>query len=239
MSAPIREAIAIHAAGRVLGGELAYPGDADPCFAALVIGPHPYLGGTMQNALIAAIADALAQAGGVSLRFDYGGAGRSSAAATIDLAASMSAFWTTGHAPEDPARIEDAAAAFDALVALDVRPLVLIGYSFGASAAWRFSGEAARPIAATVLVSPTLARHEFPARRVAADRPALVIHSADDFCTPEARVAEWIGCLGDGVRYSRHPAGNHFFRGAEAVVGREVADFALRAAERSREFAAC
>lgn len=222
----LRESIAIRRSGRRLGGELAYAPDADPAFAALVIGPHPYMGGTMQNALIAAIALALARAGGVSLRFDYAGTGRSRERATVDVAASMAAFWKSGHAPEDPERLADAEAALRSLEALGVQPLLLVGYSFGAAAAWRLVQAEAVNVAGAALVSPTLSRHDFARVPGGPLRPTLVIHSRDDFCTPEPVVAAWVRSQSTPIQYSCHPAGNHFFRGVEHRIGLEVAHFA-------------
>lgn len=226
MTDQMRESIAIGPPGRRLGGELAYAPDTEPDFAALVIGPHPYMGGTMQNALIAAMARALARAGGVSLRFDYAGTGRSRERATMDVAASMSAFWKTGHAPEDPERLADAEAAFQSLDALGVQPLLLVGYSFGAAAAWRLVQAEAADVAGVALISPTLSRHDFARATGGPLRPTLVIHSRDDFCTPEPVVAAWVRSQSTPIQYSCHPAGNHFFRGDEHRIGLEVAHFA-------------
>lgn len=239
MTHVIRESIDIRFPGRRLGGELAYPGEDDPVFAALVIGPHPYMGGTMQNVLLAAIAVALASAGGVSLRFDYGGTGRSSDSMAIDLAASMAAFWETGHTPEDPERFDDAEAALRYLQLLGVHPLFLVGYSFGAAVAWRLAQNETADIAGVSLVSPTLSRHEFVCANDGRARPTLVIHGQDDFCTPEPIVAEWVRSRRFPIQYSCHSIGNHFFRGAEQRIGREVVEFVASVREQRPELTAC
>lgn len=238
MNTAIRESVAIVRGRRRLSGELSYQADANPAFAALVIGPHPYMGGTMQNALVTAITEALAEAGGLSLRFDYGGTGLSEGP-RIDVAASMSAFWETGHAPEDPDRLEDAVAAFAFLDSLAVHPRILVGYSFGASAAWRLACRESATLAGLALVSPTLSRHPFPTAWPPRARRLLVIHSTDDFCTAESAVGEWVRSLPAGVEYSRHVGGNHFFRGAEHRIGQEVAEFITSRCRNSSEVAAC
>lgn len=238
MSAAIRESVAILPGRRPLSGELSYPADADPAFAALVIGPHPYMGGTMQNALVTAIAEALADAGGLSLRFDYGGTGRSEGS-RIDVAASMSAFWESGNAPDDPDRLEDSVAALEYLDSLAVRPRFLVGYSFGASAAWRLACREPATLNGVALLSPTLTRHPFPATRKPRTRRLLVIHGTDDFCTTESAVTDWIRSLSVGVEYSSHVGGNHFFRGAERRIGQEVADFITSLCRNPSEGAAC
>lgn len=227
----IHESVRFPGAAGLLGGELAYPDDGKPAFAALVIGPHPYMGGTMRNALVAAVADELARAGGVSLRFDYAGTGVSPGR-PIDVAASMAEFWHTGHAPEDAQRLGDAAAAAGCLAKLGVSPLTVAGYSFGAAAAWRLLAAGTVRIEAAALISPTLARHDFAVPAGRWTPPALlVLHSQDDFCTPAQRVADWVAHLSAHVDYDCLEGGNHFFRGAEPDVARRVAGFMSRVKE--------
>ncbi|MBI5865639.1 MAG: alpha/beta fold hydrolase [Planctomycetes bacterium] len=238
MTQILREETRVRTPHRTLHVELAYPADAEPAFAALVIGPHPYMGGTMQNVLVATIADEIAQAGGVSLRFDYGGAGRSEGA-PVDVAASMAEFWRTGHAPEDAARADDADAAFRDLRSLGVRPVFIVGYSFGAFLAWRIGQRDGANVAGLVLVSPTLTRHTFERSDQASAAPILVIHSRDDFCTPEQAVTEWVRSLEPSTRLSCHAGGNHFFRGGERAIGQEAAAFIIAHANLSTECAAC
>lgn len=225
MHANFRERVRFAGASCQLSGELAYPASAEPVICALVIGPHPYMGGTMQNALVAAIADAITTAGGVSLRFDYGGTGESAGPA-IDVATSMTQFWNTGHAPEDPDRFRDAACAMSYCKSLAVQPLAIVGYSFGAAAAWKLYLNNRDSFAAIALLSPTIARHDFPIPPIQAlPLQMMVIHSRDDFCTPHRQVTEWTRCLPFPVEYRCHEAGNHFFRGREREIGKCVAAF--------------
>ena len=65
---------------RRLAGELAYPMGDDPVGAALLVNPHPYMGGSMHNNVIAHLHAALATAALVTLRFDYSGVGETRAA---------------------------------------------------------------------------------------------------------------------------------------------------------------
>lgn len=190
----IRERVAIAAARGEFAGELAYPARGAPRFSALLAGPHPYMGGTMRHPLICAIADDLALRGGVTLRFDYGDS------RGIDVAASMARFWETGHAPEDAGRLDaaaDAAAFLSRCTPQAAGRLVLLGYSFGCHVVWRLWLDrvvSPHAIAAVVLVSPTLTRHEFtlPDANPDGDPPILVIHSADDFATPLSVVTDWL-----------------------------------------------
>lgn len=225
MTPVVREVVSFNAAEGRLHGELAYPFDAEPTFAALIVGPHPYMGGTMHNALVTCLAEELAAAGGVSLRFDFSGSGASDGPA-LDLAASMAQFWSTGHAPEDPTRLRNAETALDYLEQLRVRPVALVGYSFGAAAAWGLWRTRAAHVASLALISPTLTRHGFASPPSAVGAPAvLVIHSVDDFCTPHRKVADWVGALPFPATFICHDAGNHFFRGSEQMIAQEVTAF--------------
>jgi len=218
-----REHVTLAGHDGVLAGELAYPGQGDPGFSALVLGPHPYMGGTMENPLVVALTEGLAQAGGAALRFDFGGSGRSQGR-PIDVAKSMAAFWATGRAPEDDARLADAEDALAWLAEVGPRPRFVVGYSFGAAAAWRLALRRRSEIDGLALLSPTLTRHAFPAPDTAETPPTLVVHSARDFCTPGDVLVEWAERQGPAVHVVWHDD-DHFFRGAEAAVAREVAEF--------------
>lgn len=209
----------------LLSGELAYPANVRQEFCALVVGPHPYMGGTMENPLVAAIAEEIAIGGGVSLRFDYGRTGESFGP-KIDVAASMTQFWNTGHAPEDPERFQDVECAMSFCESLGVRPLTIVGYSFGAAAAWKMYSENRERFEAIVLVSPTIARHKFSMPAIPLPPPRmLVIHSRDDFCTPYQQLMDWTRSLPFSIDLRFRDTGNHFFRGSEHEIGTLVARF--------------
>ena len=61
-----------------LEAELAYPAVDRAKRAIVIVGPHPLLGGDMQNNLVAALAERLAATGSMTLRFNYEGVGASS-----------------------------------------------------------------------------------------------------------------------------------------------------------------
>ncbi|MCK6484937.1 MAG: hypothetical protein HUU22_11170 [Phycisphaerae bacterium] len=250
----IRERVAIATPRGEFAGELAYPARGAPRFAALLAGPHPYMGGTMRHALIGAIGDELATRGGVSLRFDYGDL------SGIDVAASMARFWETGHAPEDAQRLDAAADAASFLIHCAppaARRLVMVGYSFGCHVAWRLWLDRRVPrhaVTEVVLISPTMTRHEFvwPDATTGEVPRMLVIHSADDFATPLTAVKNWVDSANRAhadrqspngraaevdfsastsvaVSLAEMPAGNHFFRGSETDIAAIAGDFAARA----------
>ena len=185
--------------------ELAYPADVEPSGAVAIVPPHPHMGGTMNNNLVAALAGLLATTR-ITLRFNYSTA--------VDAPASLAAFWATGHAPEDPRLIDDASAAIGTLrVLTGVEPAV-VGYSFGAFAAWTL--DYAGPL---VLVSPTLTRHDFAGRR----SPMLVVYSDNDFATP--RDASERFCDAQACDRQLVPGGQHFYRGSEAFLADRIERF--------------
>jgi alpha/beta superfamily hydrolase len=205
-----------------LHGELAYPEAGRPAGAAVLAGPHPLLGGNMDNNVVRALAAGLAERGLVTLRFDYRGVGRSEGPA-VDVAAHLARFWETSHVPDEMAFAEDvqASAALVAEAAPDV-PRALIGYSFGCALLpyVRVPG----PSCPRVLIAPTVGKHDYDPYR-AVDGPLLVIASEDDFATDCGRLRAWFDGLGAGRQLILRRFDNHFFRGHEGWLVEAVFAF--------------
>lgn len=203
-----------------LAGELTYPSHRTS-FAALLVNPHPHMGGRSGNALLVRLAEHLACGGGVVLSFDYSGVGESDGP-RIDVAKSMSQFWQSGSAPEDRRMVDDVEYAL-AWIAKQARlPLVLIGYSFGAYAA---TAVLADNVEAVVLISPTVKQHDFSALQEHTIAK-LVVHGDNDFATPHADLQTWMTSLPQPLRSRWIPSGDHFFRGQEDTVAGACLDFA-------------
>ncbi len=213
----IREYVRLPNARGALSAELCYP-LARTTFACLIANPHPHMGGRMSNNVVTHLAASLAAGGAVTLRFDYAGVGNSDGP-PVDVAASMAAFWKTGRAPEDPLMIEDAQAALDWLRRNRPLPLVLTGYSFGAYAVTQLTYEEPD---AFILISPTIAQHDFGAFTRCAV-PKLVIGGEGDFATPDGTFESWAAALTEPKTVRRVVGGNHFFRDRE----RDIADACL------------
>ena len=189
-----------------LAGELAYAA-ASPALAVLLVPPHPHMGGSMDNNIIRHLAADLPSMGAITLRFDYAG--------IVDLAASMAEFWQTGHAPEDPLMVADAAAAQTWFARSAALPQVVIGYSFGAFVAVTLA--ARTEPRALVLISPTIGQHDFSELRRFSG-PILVVYSDDDFATPGQQIEQWLRVAGRPIASRCIAGANHFFLNREAEI---------------------
>jgi alpha/beta superfamily hydrolase len=157
----------------IASGELTLEGalhEDTGSFAAVVLHPHPMLGGDMDNHVVTAACQTLAEAGGTTLRFNFRGAGRSQG----------SYDGGTGEA-------DDARAAVETMRAL--RPgaaLALVGYSFGAAIAANIAGDIAPD--ALALISPPVAMMKLPALNE--QLPALLITGDLDQVAPPAALKD-------------------------------------------------
>jgi alpha/beta superfamily hydrolase len=203
---------------RRLAGELAYPFD-QPRASCLIVNPHPYMGGRMDNNIVAALGTALPAAGIATLRFDYSGVGASEGSA-IDVTAAMSDFWSTGDAPIDPLMVDDAKTALCWLRRQAPAPLFIIGYSFGAYVASRI---APSDLCGLVLVSPTIKHHTINLAGIGA--PTLVLHSDNDFVADLATYDKWLAPLSPSVQHHCMRGGEHFFIGLENSVAEACVEF--------------
>lgn len=208
-----------------LSGELAYP-DSSPKAAVLIVGPHPYMGGHMENNVVAALANALASADCAALRFDYAGVGESDGG-PVDVAESLDAFWSTGRAPEDPLMVEDARAAMAWLTSqTGDRPLFIVGYSFGA---WAAAQVVMDDMAGLILLSPTLEKHDFSRIEPLSHRlPMLIVHSENDFATSIERYERWRAHEARRAESIRVDGADHFHIGREDELARSCIAFIER-----------
>ena len=183
--------------GTELEGDRLTP--ADPVGAAVVCHPHPLYGGTRNDAVVAAISRTLVGAGLRTLRFDFRGAGGSSG--------------THGFGTDE---LLDVVAAIDA-AAIDDRPFVLAGYSFGADVALAVDDPRIdRWIAAAPVLSV------FSTFAAATDpRPKLLVAAAhDQFMAAaelSATVSTWTATEVAPIESADHFFGGRFQR-LEAAV---------------------
>jgi len=210
----LEESVRIPAEVDELGGVLAYPFVGRPERVALVVGPHPMMGGRIENNVARAVGRGLAEHGFVTLRFRFGGAGPS--------AEIMGEFWRTGHAPDDPRRVGDAVTAFQWLKLTHPAPTVAIGYSFGASLLSALCGDS--QISHLVMIGATLAQHDYEAI-AACTKPKLVITADNDFATPLDATQAWFERADEPKRLVMIEAAEHFYRGQEQRLVSEILDW--------------
>jgi alpha/beta superfamily hydrolase len=204
-----------------LEGALAYAGGAPAECGVVVAGPHPLLGGSMDNNVVRALGGGLAARGVPTLRFNYRGVGGSEGV-PADVAAHLAEFWATSHVADEPAFREDlaAAAAFLRDAAGGAGP-ALVGYSFGCSLLPHAGAAADTPL---VLVAPTVGTHDYDAFAVLPN-PLLVVASDDDFAANAGRLRAWFDQLPGSRRLVTGRRDNHFFRGHEDWLAATVYEF--------------
>ncbi len=191
--------------GAVLEARLALP--PDPSGGAVVCHPHPLYGGDMDNPVVVRVAEVCADLGLAALRFNFRGVGAS-----------------TGTHDQGRAEQRDVEAALDRMAATlsAPDPLLLAGYSFGATVAAQVAGRQER-LAGLVLIAPPLAltgREPFLALR-GADFPVLLIAGdRDEYCTPPALAALAAALAAPAVEMV--PGANHFFFGTLFPFGERV-----------------
>ena len=214
------ERVRISGKGRELEGLLAYPAVDARC-AALIAGPHPYLGGDMLNNVVSTLVKALASQGSVTLAFNYGGVGASEGGPT-DRPSTMSEFWKHGTFQAEVDWIDDAGSAIASLRQWCDLPLVLIGYSFGCWAVARNLQQSC--IEAVVLISPNPTQHDFEGLS-SCPAPLLMVHSDNDFTCSVPAMMTWFESIREPKTRTQLPASEHFFRGHETAVATTVLAF--------------
>jgi alpha/beta superfamily hydrolase len=172
--------------------------------AALVCHPHPLFGGTMHNKVVHRVAATLCERGAVVLRFNFRGVGASA-----------------GRHDRGRGELDDARAALRALRArVPGVPVVVGGFSFGASVAARLA--ASEPgLAAVVLVAPPVVEDGFEGMRTSA-LPKLVIQgTADDVC-PLAALEPEFAAWAEPKKLLRIDGASHYFDRQLNALGEAV-----------------
>jgi alpha/beta superfamily hydrolase len=173
---------------------------------AVVAAPHPLYGGTLDNPVVLATADALRKNGMAALSFNYRGVERSEGTATDDLESA----------------VEDYRAAFDALRArAPDGPYVAAGYSFGAGAALLMARDEPA-VAGVVLVAPPVGMLRQDDLRAFAGR-VLVVVGDDDEYAPLDELKDALAVRPDATLSVIVDEGHFFHFGGLAELGRQVA----------------
>ena len=190
-----------------LEGRLALPAGATG--GAVVCHPHPQYGGTMDNNVVVAIAEAL-QAGGIAtLRFNFRGV------------AGSQGCYAEGRGEVDDAR---AAVAF-VRERLGDGDITLAGYSFGAMIAL-LAGHDASGVSRLVAIAPPVAMFDL-AFLSGCRRPKLFVAGDKDRYCPLAKLEAQLATAAEPKSFVRIAGADHFFYGHEAAMSDAVAEFIL------------
>ena len=184
---------------------------------ALLLPPHPRLGGSMDSPVVAELAWALTRAGHPTLRMNYRGVGASQGA------------WEEG--AHD---LRDVRAAVEHLAettgAAAEGGIALVGYSYGAHLALQALAVGLRA-AAVVLIAPPISLLD-PGEALAAlaateggfarTGEVVTFRGSEDRVAPPDEVAATFACLGEHHRGERIAGADHVFREGLQALGQQV-----------------
>jgi len=218
----IEEAVRFRSGPYALEGRLCYPDPDAVRGAGVLAGPHPLLGGAMDNNVVRGLCTGLACRGVAILGFNYRGVGGSEGPRP-DVTADLAEFWANSRTAEEAHYATDfraAAAELPPLVGAHL-PKAMIGYSFGCSI---LTAAAIDPVCPLVLVAPTIGQHDY-ATFAQRTNPMLVIAPDGDFAADVNVVTRWFATLRGPKRLVRGEWDTHFFRGQEGRLAETVFEF--------------
>jgi alpha/beta superfamily hydrolase len=191
--------------GLILEGILHQPAST-PSPAAAVCHPHPLYGGDMNNSVVVAVCQALANAGIAGLRFNYRGVGRSE-----------------GKYSDGLGERTDAGAALDYLrqfADVEQDKVGIVGYSFGATVALTAADE--RVAAAAAISTPSFGQS---VSDLALRCPTLLISGDQDEIAPAASLATLARTIGPQCKVTVVAGADHFWWRYEEELTELVAQF--------------
>jgi alpha/beta superfamily hydrolase len=166
--------------------------DVEPRGAAVVCHPHPLYGGTMHTKAVYRAAQALGEAGLVTLRFNFRGVGTS-----------------TGSHDKGIGEREDLRAALDWLEeAYPSLPLVAGGFSFGSRVALTVGAGEDRVVALLGLGLPVDLDYGFLGTT---DKPVLIVQGDNDEYGTGELVERTLAPLGSHITVVRIAGSDHYF----------------------------
>ncbi len=182
------------------------PTDGPPKGAVLVTHPHPLYGGSMHNNVVEALVAAATQAGWAALRFNFRGVGGS-----------------TGSHDDGQGEQDDVMAAAAWLQERTEAPMALLGYSFGSLVAAN-SADRIPNLSGGFWVAPPLILGELPPWPQDAGPLHMIAGTRDEFTNVD-RLQGYANDMGARGALTTIDGGDHFFRGLESALIKQVGQF--------------
>lgn len=201
---------------------LTYPESEDSDHQILIAGPHPLLGGDMENNVVRQLSLHLAENKISTLRFNYRGVGLSDGE-RINSTDNIAQFLETSHIESEADFYHDLISAGSYLEQHLGRIDYLVGYSFGASLCSRWLTEKSG-VKGVVLISPTIEKHDYQGLRNS-PVPKLIISSEDDFAVPVCKLNQLYSEWQSPKKLMIEKFDNHFYRGYETWLAEKILDF--------------
>ena len=219
------ECVLFGSSGLQQHGILSYAADIEQADGVLVVPPHPHFAGNMDNNVVKALGEVLAEAGFIVLRFNYRGVGESE----IDLppGTSLYDYWEAVErlAQHEPI-VDDAAGAARYLLddaSCGVRRIHVVGYSFGAVVGCIVAGRIESAASAVAICTPWKRRYDL-SRLHALRVPKLFVNGKDDFVFDRAAFETEFAAMPD-PKMHEVLGEDHFFRGEERELAARVTSF--------------
>jgi alpha/beta superfamily hydrolase/putative sterol carrier protein len=202
--------------GEKLDIKAAYHEENIPTFSAVLVPPHPFLGGTSDNRLLLTLSSALASAGGFVVRFDYRLTNENSDSEVLS-------FWEKSDTG-DRMGMEELSSVHRWISAQEVFngiPLLWIGYSYGAQVClWAADHLAPDKI---VLISPVAS--QIGEERNNLRTSTLLIGGTEDFATHETEFSDLAESLSTTPKIRVIEGADHFYLDKENNLIDALLDF--------------
>lgn len=168
--------------------------------AAIISHPHPLYGGDMDNYVVGLLSRTFEASDWTTLRFNFRGVGRSQ-----------------GEYDQGTGEAEDVCAAVRYLTGMELRHIVLAGYSFGAWVNAR-AALACPDVQGSILVSPPAGMMDF-SFLAGDEKTRLIIAGGEDAYAPEIQVKNLFQALSTPPIIKIIKGADHFYSyGAEELV---------------------
>ncbi|MFQ5862450.1 MAG: alpha/beta hydrolase [Candidatus Brocadiales bacterium] len=208
-----------------LEGVLTYKEDLRWGHKVLLCSPHPNLGGNMDNNVILALAQMLAENGFITMRFNYRGVGGSQSHCK-DFAENYKYWETTFGDGNLEGPMNDAEAALEFLKSTateDFLRVFIVGYSFGAVIGMKV-GVNENSVEAFAGIAAPFGAYSFDFLTMS-KKPKLFICSDNDFATTVEDIEVAVARLSGPKELTIKTHSSHFYIGTEKELCQDVLHF--------------